>query len=93
MITIIHTWRLERKGYVARSWGKHPRIQLFTVGELLYGKTVDYPRVAGANQIFRAASRAPVAKDAVALPLRGHMAPEADYVPGRKVKKLPKRDK
>ena len=26
-------------------WGKHPRIQLLTIEDLLGGKTVDYPQV------------------------------------------------
>jgi len=39
-------------------WGKHPRIQLRTVGELLDGKGIDYPHVTGANVTQRAAARA-----------------------------------
>jgi DNA modification methylase len=30
-------------GFYDSAWGKHPRIQLITVGELLDGKRIDYP--------------------------------------------------
>lgn len=39
-------------------WGKHPRIQLRTIGELLDGKGIDYPHVTGANVTHRRAPRA-----------------------------------
>jgi len=39
-------------------WGKHPRIQLLTVAELLNGKGIDYPRTAGVNVTTKAAPRA-----------------------------------
>jgi site-specific DNA-methyltransferase (adenine-specific) len=39
-------------------WGKHPRIQLRTVGDLLAGKGIDYPHITGANVTHRRASRA-----------------------------------
>ncbi len=40
-------------------WGrKYPRLQLLTVGELLDGRTVEYPHTAGANVTFRRAPRA-----------------------------------
>ena len=39
-------------------WGRHPRIQLRTVGELLAGKGIDYPHVTGANVKHRRAQRA-----------------------------------
>ncbi|MGH7519076.1 MAG: hypothetical protein ACREOC_16700 [Gemmatimonadales bacterium] len=38
-------------------WSKHPCVQLRTIAELLDGKAVDHPRVAGANQTFKAAPR------------------------------------
>lgn len=43
------------------AWGKHPRIQLRTVGELLGGAGVDYPHVTGANVTHRRAARAAAA--------------------------------
>lgn len=38
------------------TWGKHPRIQLLTVGELLEGKRIDMPPLSG-NLTFRRAPR------------------------------------
>lgn len=46
-------------GFYESPWGKHPKVQLLTVGELLEGKTVDMPRTAGTNRTFK---RAPKAK-------------------------------
>jgi hypothetical protein len=40
-------------------WGRHPRIQLRTVGDLLGGRGLDYPHVTGANVTHRRAERAP----------------------------------
>jgi hypothetical protein len=49
-------------------WGKHPRIQLLTVGELLAGARVDYPRTAGTNVTYkRAPSALKVAEPTPAL--------------------------
>ena len=31
-------------GFYESPWGKHPRLQIYTVAELLQGKKVDYPR-------------------------------------------------
>lgn len=45
-------------GFYESPWGKHPRIQLLTVAELLDGKGIDYPRVSGANQTYKQAPRA-----------------------------------
>jgi DNA modification methylase len=45
-------------GFHESPWGKHPRIQLRTVGELLAGKGIDYPHVTGANVTLRRAQRA-----------------------------------
>jgi len=49
-------------GFYASPWGKHPRIQLRTVGELLDGKGVDYPHVTGSNVTTRRASRANISQ-------------------------------
>ena len=49
-------------GFYESAWGRHPRIQLLTVGELLAGQAVSYPHVTGANVTFRRAQRAPVAQ-------------------------------
>jgi len=45
-------------GFYTSPWGKHPRVQLLTVAELLGGKTIDYPRTAGINQTFKQAPKA-----------------------------------
>lgn len=44
-------------GFYTSPWGKHPRLQLLTVADLLGGKGIDYPRTAGVNQTFKRASR------------------------------------
>jgi hypothetical protein len=44
-------------GFFESGWGKHPKIQLLTVGELLDGRTIDYPRTAGVNRTFKAAPK------------------------------------
>jgi hypothetical protein len=45
-------------GFYESPWGKHPRLQLLTVAELLEGKTIDYPRTAGINLTYKQAPRA-----------------------------------
>jgi hypothetical protein len=45
-------------GFYDSPWGKHPRLQLLTVAELLDGRGIDYPRTAGANQTFKRAPKA-----------------------------------
>ncbi len=44
-------------GFYASPWGHHPRLQLRTVAQLLDGKGIDYPHVAGANVTFQRAER------------------------------------
>jgi site-specific DNA-methyltransferase (adenine-specific) len=44
-------------GFYTSPWGKHARLQLLTVAELLDGASVDYPRTAGVNQTFKQAPR------------------------------------
>jgi DNA modification methylase len=56
-------------GFFESPWGKHPRIQLLTVEELLNGKTIDYPRTAGVNVTTKAAPR--VKEDAATTGLFG----------------------
>ncbi|MBA2556162.1 MAG: site-specific DNA-methyltransferase [Chloroflexi bacterium] len=45
-------------GFYESPWGRHPRIQLRTIRELLDGKGIDYPHVTGANVTHRRAQRA-----------------------------------
>jgi hypothetical protein len=47
-------------GFFESPWGKHARIQLLTVGELLEGKRIDYPRPSGANITLKPAPRVDV---------------------------------
>lgn len=51
-------------GFFESAWGRHPKIQLLTVGELLDGRPIDYPRTAGANTTFKRAPRAKTRSDA-----------------------------
>lgn len=44
-------------GVVETAWGKHPKLQLLTVAELLNGKGVDYPRTSGINKTFKTAPK------------------------------------
>lgn len=44
-------------GFYASPWGKHPRIQLLTIAELLDGRGIDYPRTAGSNVTLKRAPR------------------------------------
>jgi hypothetical protein len=49
-------------GFYTSPWGRHPRIQLRTVGELLAGNGIDYPRTTGGNVTVRKAQRAQAPK-------------------------------
>jgi DNA modification methylase len=46
------------QGFYESPWGKHPRLQLLTVGELLAGKAIEYPRTAGTNVTYKQAPKA-----------------------------------
>jgi hypothetical protein len=50
-------------GFYESPWGKHPKIQLLTVAELLEGKTVDMPRTEGTNRTFKRAKKAAPKKE------------------------------
>jgi DNA modification methylase len=64
-------------GFYESPWGKHPRIQLRTVGQLLEGQGIDYPHVTGANITHRRA--APARRDdSEALELFGRVAEEPE---------------
>lgn len=45
-------------GFYSSPWGKHPRIQLLTVGELLAGARVDMPAQSQTSVTFKQAPRA-----------------------------------
>jgi DNA modification methylase len=64
-------------GFYESPWGRHPRLQLRTIRELLDGKGIDYPHVTGANVTLRRAQRARPA-DAEAMELFGRAAEEPE---------------
>jgi DNA modification methylase len=45
-------------GFYESPWGRHPRLQMRTVGQLLHGQGIDYPHVTGANVTHRRAAPA-----------------------------------
>jgi hypothetical protein len=53
----MRTWAAGQ-GFYESPWGKHPRIQLLTVAELLAGKKIDGPRATGTNLTYKQAPRA-----------------------------------
>jgi DNA modification methylase len=57
-------------GFYETDWGRYPRIQLRTVGDLLAGKGIEYPHVTGSNVTHRKAQRAGP-KEAQAIPMFG----------------------
>lgn len=44
-------------GFYESAWGKHPRIQLLTIGDLLRGTRIDMPPATGVNVTFKKARR------------------------------------
>lgn len=44
-------------GFYESPWGKHPRIQLLTVAELLDGAELDYPPITGRNVTYKQAPK------------------------------------
>ena len=44
-------------GFYESPWGKHPKIQLITVSELLKGKRIDMPPAQGVNVTFKKAGK------------------------------------
>lgn len=45
-------------GFYESPWGKHPRIQLLTIAELLDGRRIDYPVPHSSNVTFKRAPKA-----------------------------------
>ena len=45
-------------GVIMSSWGKHPRLQMLRIEELLAGKKIDYPPAQGINATFKQAPKA-----------------------------------
>jgi DNA modification methylase len=75
-------------GFFESPWGKHARIQLLTVGELLEGKGIDYPRTSGSNVTLKAAPRAEIQQ---AEPL--HLFDQKDGDEAASPKKVSRRKK
>lgn len=44
-------------GFYESPWGKHPRIQILTVENLLGGADIDYPPITGSNVTYKKAPR------------------------------------
>ncbi|MEW6226001.1 MAG: site-specific DNA-methyltransferase [Chloroflexota bacterium] len=68
--------RAAEAGFIDTPWGKYPRLQMRTVGELLAGKGIEYPHVTGANVTHRRAARA--RSEPEALELFGQPLPTED---------------
>ena len=67
LITIQEPTQLMRtevasSGFYESSWGKHPRLQILTISELLAGKRIDMPPAQGVNVTFEKAPRAKTTK-------------------------------
>ena len=45
-------------GFYESPWGKHPRLQIITIAELLEGKGINLPRTSGINRTFKKARKA-----------------------------------
>jgi adenine-specific DNA-methyltransferase len=45
-------------GHYESAWGKHPRLQIFSVEDIFAGKRIDYPRATGVNVTFKQAPKA-----------------------------------
>ena len=56
-------------GFYESHWGKHPRLQVITIAELLAGKQVDMPPIRQVNRTFKQAPKAKPAAEADALQL------------------------
>ena len=54
-------------GFYTSPWGKHPRLQLLTVEELLAGKGIDCPPLRHTSQTFKKAPAAATRADAASL--------------------------
>jgi adenine specific DNA methylase Mod len=50
-------------GFYESRWGKHPRLQILTIAELLEGKKIDMPPAQGVNVTFEKAPKAKVTKE------------------------------
>ncbi len=44
-------------GFYSSPWGKHAKLQILTIEQLLAGARIDSPRTSGANVTFKRATR------------------------------------
>ncbi len=56
-------------GFYTSPWGKHPRLQILTIEELLEGKLVDMPPIKQVNITFKKAPKARSEQAAIPTPL------------------------
>jgi site-specific DNA-methyltransferase (adenine-specific) len=69
-------------GFYASAWGRHARIQLFTIEELLKGdRRVDMPPQTQTSRTFKRAERAQPASAAAQLSLLDSVGPDASAAP------------
>ena len=59
--------RAAEAAFIDTPWGRYPRLQMRTVGELLAGKGIDYPHVTGSNVTHRRPARARSEPEALEL--------------------------
>jgi DNA modification methylase len=73
--------------YESEHFGRFPRIQLLTVGELLAGKRVEYPRTAGSNVTYKAAPRVREVTETTPTVFGDVATPERVPKPGKAVRR------
>jgi site-specific DNA-methyltransferase (adenine-specific) len=57
-------------GFYVSPWGRHPRLQILTIAELLSGeKRLNYPQAQGINVTYKQAARVKPETNATNLPL------------------------
>ena len=63
-------------GFYESPWGKHPRIQLLTIEDLLGGKSIDYPQATDVTFKKAQRVRSRPAEKQKDLPIMGSKPPE-----------------
>lgn len=56
-------------GFYTSAWGKHPRLQILTIEDLLANKQVNYPKTRGSNITFKQAPRQTDESQTLLLPM------------------------
>jgi DNA modification methylase len=65
-------------GFYESAWGKHQKIQLITVDELLAGHSLDLPRTSGANVTYKSAPKARTVRGVRETPRQGYIQATSD---------------